>query len=160
MTSGLRVLHSCIATRARERPTRHIAQSRLARLYYDGDGVRQSYEEAAKWFLAAAAQGLAPAQLSIAAMYLRGEGVEKDTAKGMYWLEQAAENDHPRAQTKLGIAYYRGQGVRKNKVMAHMWLSLSADAEAVRVLEEMEPTLSIVQLRDSQRRQQKWLRKC
>jgi hypothetical protein len=89
-------------------------------------------------------------------MYLRGQGVAKDTAKGMAWLEKAASNNHRRAQTKLGIAYHRGQGIRKNQVMAHMWLSLSSDAEAVRVLEEIEPTLSTVQLRDSRRRQAKW----
>jgi hypothetical protein len=74
----------------------------------------------------------------------------------MAWLEKAAENNHRRAQTKLGIAYYRGQSIRKNKVMAHMWLSLSGDAEAARMLAEIDPTLSTVQRRDSRRRQAKW----
>jgi hypothetical protein len=89
-------------------------------------------------------------------MYLRGEGVSQDVATGMAWIERAAENQHPRAQTKLGLAYYRGEGIRKNLVMAHVWLSLSADAEARRMLREIDPQLSRLQRRDSLRRQAKW----
>ena len=42
-------------------------------LYRDGEGVKQSYKEAARWFLEASKQGEAGAQLMLGILYKFGE---------------------------------------------------------------------------------------
>ena len=54
------------------------AQLNLGAMYFNGQGVRQNYGEAVKWFSRAAEQGNAPAQYNLAVMYSKGEGVPQD----------------------------------------------------------------------------------
>lgn len=53
-----------------------IAQYNLGVHYERGDGVAQSYSEAAKWYLKAAEQGDASAQNNLGLYYTYGKGVE------------------------------------------------------------------------------------
>jgi GAF domain-containing protein len=53
--------------------------------YAVGDGVKQDYSEAARWFSMAAAQGNVDAQATLAAYYLSGTGVAKDLSKAYFW---------------------------------------------------------------------------
>ncbi len=46
-------------------------------MYFGGEGVRQSYSEAAKLFRSAADQGDASAQNDLGAMYANGQGVPR-----------------------------------------------------------------------------------
>src|SRR5262249_53410150 len=50
------------------------AQFNLAQMYDKGEGVPQSYAEAAKWYRKAAEQGDASAQDNLGAMYHFGQG--------------------------------------------------------------------------------------
>ena len=45
------------------------AQYELAQAYFNGEGVEQSYKEAAKWYTLSAAQGHTQAQFHIGWMY-------------------------------------------------------------------------------------------
>ena len=63
-------------------------------LYYKGIGVPQDKVEAAKWFLKAAEQGNAEAQLNIGLMYDNGEGVQQDKMEAAKWYRKAAEQIH------------------------------------------------------------------
>ena len=47
-------------------------------MYNNGEGVPQDHARAARWFLKAAKQGDADAQLSVGLMYDKGEGVPQD----------------------------------------------------------------------------------
>jgi uncharacterized protein len=47
-------------------------------MYYNGQGVRQDYTEAAKWTRKAAEQGNTPAQADLGILYWNGQGVQKD----------------------------------------------------------------------------------
>ena len=47
-------------------------------MYGKGQGVKQNYKEAVKWYQVAAEQGLAQAQHNLGVMYSKGEGVPRD----------------------------------------------------------------------------------
>lgn len=77
------------------------AQSMLGNLYYQGQGVAQSYAEAAKWFRKAAEQGDAHGQYVLGLMYISAQGVSQDFAEGEKWLRKAADQGHKEAQEGL-----------------------------------------------------------
>ena len=63
----------------------------LGSKYYHGQGVTQSYEEAARLFRLAAEQGNAEAQELLGRMYYWGSGVTGDKAEAARWYRLAAE---------------------------------------------------------------------
>jgi TPR repeat protein len=50
-------------------------------MYLNGNGVRQNYKEAYKWYELAAGQGDIAAKCAIAELYADGKGVKKDLKK-------------------------------------------------------------------------------
>ena len=60
------------------------AQYNFGLTYDKGDGVRQDFYEAAKWYSQAAEQGYASAQNALGSLYQSGQGVEQDYAKAVY----------------------------------------------------------------------------
>jgi TPR repeat protein len=70
-------------------------------MYYDGDGVTRDYDEALRWFRAAAAQGSPRAQSAIAAMYEGGVGVRRDPVSAYAWFSLAADSGDASARQKL-----------------------------------------------------------
>ncbi len=62
------------------------AQWALASMYQYGDGVRQNYATAFKWYKLAAEQGNAIAQNSLGEMYLQGQGVTLDRIRALMWF--------------------------------------------------------------------------
>lgn len=92
------------ATRQRAEQGHRTSQFILGLRYYHGDGVPQSFEEAAKWFRRAAEQepGDITAQKYLADMYARGWVCRKTTANrcaGGCWRRHAAAA--PRSNGKL-----------------------------------------------------------
>ena len=61
------------------------AEYSLGRRYGTGDGVKQDYREAMRWFLRAAEQGNVRAQAKTAAFFLAGRGVPQDYSKAYFW---------------------------------------------------------------------------
>ena len=55
------------------------AKRTLGFLYYYGHGVRQSSEEAARWYRKAADQEHSDAQLNLGALYSKGKGVRQNS---------------------------------------------------------------------------------
>lgn len=69
------------------------AQSALGDFYYYGEnGFDVDSKEAARWWLAAAEQGVVKAQLNIAACYSRGEGLRQDDEEAFRWSKEAAKD--------------------------------------------------------------------
>jgi uncharacterized protein len=60
-------------------------------MYFNGQGVRQNYAEAVKWYRKAAEQGYAWAQYNLGFMYFHGQGVPQDYAEAAKWGRKAAE---------------------------------------------------------------------
>jgi TPR repeat protein len=67
--------------------------------------VEQDFTEAAKWYLAAAEQELAPAQCNLGLCYQAGRGVEQDTREAVRWFIRAARQGDKTAQHNLGLHY-------------------------------------------------------
>ena len=91
------------------------AQYDLGLMYSSGDGVKQDYKEAFKWWRKAAEQGYAEAQYNLALCYDNGEGVSKSKTEAVRWYRKAAEQGEVHAQWNLARKYYFGEGVRSNK---------------------------------------------
>ena len=66
------------------------AQADLGSLYEDGIVVMRDYEQAVRWYRAAATQGYAGAQTNLGRMYALGLGVERDKDEAIRWLQMAA----------------------------------------------------------------------
>ena len=61
-------------------------------MYYNGEGVEKSIEEAIKWWRRSAENGNSKAQVSLGAMYYDGKGVEKDMVQALMWNNLSVEN--------------------------------------------------------------------
>ncbi|HSR62163.1 MAG TPA: tetratricopeptide repeat protein, partial [Gammaproteobacteria bacterium] len=105
------------------------AQSHLGYMYYAGEGVPQSYENAVFWYRKAAIQGDPDAQYNLAVAYAFGEGVKKDLHEATTWYRRAAEQDHPVAQYSLGISHAYGEGVKQDGALAARWFLQAAEQD-------------------------------
>jgi TPR repeat protein len=110
-------------------PGRHTpcAQNNLGAMYADGEGVRQDFTEAVKWWRLAADQGHAGAQYNLGLMYEKGQGVRQDYAEALKWYRLAADQGDAGAQSNLGLMYDQGKGVQQDYVEAVKWYMLAAD---------------------------------
>ena len=102
------------------------AQKDLAMAYVRGDEIEQNYEEAFKWYKAAAEQGDADAQNSLYNRYAKGEGVEQNSEEAMKWLHRSAEQGYGLAYYNLGFEYSSGDLVRKDELEAIKWYKKAA----------------------------------
>ncbi len=66
------------------------AQLTLARLYAEGDVVREDAAAAAKWYLLAAEQGQSDAQVWLGMAYETGQGVPMDRVEAYAWFDIAS----------------------------------------------------------------------
>jgi uncharacterized protein len=102
--------------------------------YFRGNGVRQDFVEAVRWFQMAADLGQTKAQFYLGECYAHGWGVEADLEEATRWYRQAhdsyrqaAEEGEAVAQLQLGVCYATGKGVPKNAHEAFKWYSLAAE---------------------------------
>lgn len=72
-------------------------------MYNNGQGVRQSYSETAKWWLKAANQGDASAQYNLGILYVNGQGVQQSDSEAAKWWLKAANQSYASAQYNLGF---------------------------------------------------------
>lgn len=89
-------------------PLRPLALTTLGEMYFDGQGVEKSYEEAAKCFNLAAQDGWAQALYFAGTRYLHGQGVEKDLDRAQELIIQAADLGISDAREFLAEALYNG----------------------------------------------------
>jgi sel1-like repeat protein len=104
-----------------------VAQGMLAMLYRNGDGIKQDYFEAIKWYKKSAEQGVDIAQYELAGMYINGLGVKQNYQEAIKWYQKAAENNNPQAQAIVGAAYMGGIGVKQNFATAKKWFGKACD---------------------------------
>jgi len=67
--------------------------------------VPQNFEEAVKWYRAAARQECAPAQCNLGLCYQTGRGVAQNQEKAIKWFIRAARQGDKTAQHNLGLHY-------------------------------------------------------
>ena len=79
-----------------------FAQYSLGRRYNLGDGVKQDYTEAARWFSRAADQGYVSAQGALGDYYNYGRGVPVDLSKAYFWSYLAFAGGDEVSKLRLG----------------------------------------------------------
>lgn len=103
------------------------AQVELGRLYAKGEGITNSYREAAKWYEKAANQGNAEAELALGELCEAGQGVLKDVPRAIKLYRQAAEQGNAGAQYTLGFMYESGSGLPTDQAQAAQWFRRAAE---------------------------------
>jgi uncharacterized protein len=71
-------------------------------MYTNGQGVKQDFAEAAKWYSRAAKQGISQAQFRLGEIYAKGQGVPADPEQAYAWFAVAAHLGHAQASAALG----------------------------------------------------------
>lgn len=89
-------------------------------------GVEKDDDKARKWYLEAAAQGVASAQSNLGNIYWGGRGVPVDREAAVEWYRKAARQGLATAEMRLGWAYLRGEGVAKDEAEAANWFRKAA----------------------------------
>lgn len=102
------------------------AQSKLAEMYFKGQGAKKDFSQAAIWALKAAEQGSPADQSLLGNLYRTGRGVPQDFSQAVYWSRKAAEQGEYRAQSLLGAMYFEGTGVQKDLILAHALNTIAA----------------------------------
>jgi TPR repeat protein len=105
------------------------AQTTLAAMYANGDGVAADPDKAVEWYRRAADQGDATAQNNLALFYEAGESVPRDMAEAARWYRKAAEQGAAIAQYNLAVLYRIGLGVPKDGEQAAAWSTKAAIQE-------------------------------
>jgi putative methionine-R-sulfoxide reductase with GAF domain len=100
------------------------AEYALGKRYATGDGVRQDYREAMRWFLPAAELGNVPAQAKVATCYWAGKGVPRDYSKAYFWaLLAEAGGDKDAAFYRTDSGNYLSQAQSNvEHIAAENWL--------------------------------------
>lgn len=101
-------------------------QNLLGKLYSEGSGVSQDYEEAAKWYRLAAEQGHAGALDALGVCYAQGHGVPQDSAQAFACRQKAAQLGDAEAQYYLGVCFGKGDGVTQDCRKAVEWFRKAA----------------------------------
>lgn len=108
------------------------AQFDLASAYYYGNGTRQDYAEALRWYRMAAEQGEPRAEDALGYMYLTGRGVLQDDVEALRWYKKSADHGSPKGQFDLASMYDAGTGVPPDYIEASRWFRKSADQNYAR----------------------------
>jgi hypothetical protein len=84
----------------------------------NGTGRRQSYDDAIEFYLKAAEEEIAIAQMAVGRAFCFGEAVEADYEDAVKWFELAVKKGNRDGQYWLGQCYFDGLGVERNIPMA------------------------------------------
>jgi TPR repeat protein len=102
------------------------AASRIGYLYLWRDEENQDFAAAARWFMKAAEQGVAEAQLHLGVMLLNGYGVEENPRRAFKWVKEAADQGLAGANRELGMMYVEGKGVDMDRDIGMRYLATAA----------------------------------
>ena len=111
-----------------------MAQVYLGVLLYSGQGVKQDYVAAARWFQSAAGNGNDMAQFYLGSMYERGTGVEQSSSEAIRWLSKSAAQRNTRAMGLLVAALLSRHRGDQDLVDAYAWSHLAAELDPVQAM--------------------------
>jgi len=105
------------------------SQYKMGLRYTNGQGVRQDYAKAVKWFNEAAMQGHAGAQYFSGVAYNTGRGIRQNHQTAAKLFVLAADQGHAKAQFQIGEAFINGKGVKYDPRWALRWYEMAAMQE-------------------------------
>ncbi|KAK3838841.1 MAG: hypothetical protein J3R72DRAFT_525548 [Linnemannia gamsii] len=90
------------------------------------------------WYLKAAKQGFADAQLSIGCMFAAGHGAPQDYSQAAGWYLKAAEQGTADAQCDIGELFETGLGVLQDIVKAKEWYQKATNQGSLKAKKNLE----------------------
>jgi TPR repeat protein len=102
------------------------SQVHLARLHWEGSGVKRDLAKALRWYRAAADKGSPEASVALAEAHLAGEGVAKDAARAFAYLALPLAAGDNRARTLAASLYVLGEGVAADPAKGRELLEAAA----------------------------------
>lgn len=78
-----------------------LSQNYLGYMYFCGNGVDKSLEEAVKWYRKSAEQNNSKGQTNLGAMYQNGYGVDQSIKEAVKWYRKSAKQGANDAKEKL-----------------------------------------------------------
>jgi hypothetical protein len=96
-------------------------EGNLGIMYEAGEGVPQSYKQAALWYTKAANRGLPEAQKRIGQLNELGEGTPENWAVALAWYQKSAAQHDQEGEFALGRMYEFGMAVPQNRATAIHW---------------------------------------
>ena len=105
----------------------NAAQFNLGLMYFKGDGVKQNFPKAAKWYRLSAIQGNAEAQFKLGNMYYNGDGIPIDHNRAAKWYFYSSRKGNIGAQFNLGSMFEKGEGVSRSYKKAMRWYKIAAN---------------------------------
>jgi TPR repeat protein len=113
---------SC-AQAVRDNPT----EARFSFEYGRALDAAKQYDNAIRWYRAAAEQSYLMAQIGLATMYQNGRGVPKDFTEAMRLARKVADQGNSFAQNFVGNLYDSSDRAQKNYAEALRWFRKAAD---------------------------------
>ncbi|MGH1351750.1 MAG: SEL1-like repeat protein [Methyloligellaceae bacterium] len=104
----------------------------LGRIYSDGLGVAQNYQQAASWYQKGAGKGDVDSQFALAVLLAKGRGIEQNYQLAADLFQQAAKQGHAEAQYNLALIYAEGLGRKPSIKRAIYYMQLAAKGGNVR----------------------------
>ena len=101
--------------------------SDLGSLYYNGYGVRQSYEKAFQYLKKACDLGYGDGCAGVGFAYYNGKGVKKDLESAIKFLAKSCDLGSGAGCGSLGIFYEGGEGVTRNLSKAKEFFGKACD---------------------------------
>ncbi|MGD0465421.1 MAG: SEL1-like repeat protein [Gammaproteobacteria bacterium] len=101
-----------------------VAKFNIAKAYETGFGFTKNYNEAARWYLLAAKQGMAKAQTKLADLYMNGLGIPKDYKLALQWYKEAAELGYNYAQYSIALLLPKMEHYKPP--IAYAWMKKAA----------------------------------
>ena len=110
------------------------AQSKIAHMYYWGEGREPDYTQHFEWSLRAAQAGNPIGQFDVATDYFTGRGVAKNEKAALKWTILAADGGDEYAQYALGVMYLTGDHVEIDRERGQHYLDLALAQNEPRAL--------------------------
>jgi len=101
------------------------AQTALGKMYADGRGVAEDFDQARFWFEKAVLQKQPEALYNLGLLYANGDGVDQSWTEAVRWYRLAADRGQVDAENSLGIRYKKGEGVDQDYIQAYKWFLIS-----------------------------------
>ncbi len=140
------------------------AQTAVGKMYADGRGVNEDFDQARFWFEKAVLQKQPEALYNLGLMYANGDGVDQSWTEAVRWYRLAAERGQVDAENSLGLRYKKGEGVDQDYVQAYKWFLISlanatkpADqAMAIANRDALAKLMTPVQIAEAQNQARAW----
>ncbi len=99
----------------------------LAHCYYNGNGIKLSFEKAVEWYQKSADAGNDLAMFNLAICYENGDGVEQSSKIAVEWYQKAADLDHSESMYNLALCYEDGDGIEQSSEQAAEYYQKAAN---------------------------------